>query len=48
LCAGGTDFGVGFIDRAGDDYGVCIANMVFSVADEDGCALLLEAPCLFD
>ena len=37
---------VGFIDRAGNDYGVCVAYVVGSVADEDGGALAGKALCL--
>ena len=41
------DFWIGSIDRAGDDYGISITNVVRSVADEYGSALLLKAKCLF-
>jgi hypothetical protein len=40
------NLGIGFIDRAGDDNRVCIANVFFSVADEYGSAQLFETPGL--
>ena len=47
LLACGNHFGIGFIDRAGDDNGVCILDIACSVADEYSGALLLKALCLF-
>jgi hypothetical protein len=38
---------IGFIDRAGNDNGICVLDVCLSVADEYGGALILEAPCLF-
>ena len=43
-CCG--NLGIGFIDRAGDDNGICVADVFFSVADEYGSAQLFEAPGL--
>jgi len=47
LLSGCSNFRIGFIDRAGDDYGVSITNVVRSVADEYGSALLFKTLCLF-
>ena len=46
LLARGGNLRIGFIDRAGDDNRICIADVFFSVADEYGSAQLLEAPGL--
>ena len=40
-------FRIGFIDRAGNNYGISITYVVSSVADEYGRALIFKAPGLF-